>query len=288
MMNAPEQPLNYKALSWTVAAHLVLLLLFAFWKFSSPAAAAPVQEMGMEVNLGTSDNGSGDDQPMDMDDPAAAVSVSERSASAAEEAVQERAVEETDEADAPEVATVKPAISTRRPKNTATPRTTARNTRPPAQPVARNAQPVPDRKPRYVYQGNTGKGGNSATANRPGMSEGNTSGDGDRGVPGGTPGAANYTGSPGRGTGGISHSLGGRNIVSFPPKEAEFRAGGRVVVRVTVNREGTIVNKQVINATNAELRPIALRKLGQVKFNRNENAPAEQFGNITFVFKTRN
>jgi hypothetical protein len=54
-----------------------------------------------------------------------------------------------------------------------------------------------------------------------------------------------------------------------------------------VNRNGVITNKQVVSASNGELRNIALRKIEKVKFNKSEDAPEEQFGNITFVFKTR-
>ena len=70
-------------------------------------------------------------------------------------------------------------------------------------------------------------------------------------------------------------------------KEARFRQGGKVTVRVTVNRAGEIVNKQVVSSSNSELSPLALQKLAQVRFNQSETAPAEQFGTITFVFKTR-
>jgi outer membrane biosynthesis protein TonB len=147
-------------------------------------------------------------------------------------------------------------------------------------------KPAPVQKPRYVFSGSAGRGGNRAAANMPGTNEGNTHGNGDRGVPGGTPGAANYTGIPGRGNG-ISHTLSGRSIVAFPPPDADFREGGKVVIRITVNREGAIVNKTVKSATNAEIRAIALRKVDKVKFNKSENAPEEQFGDITFVFKTR-
>jgi outer membrane biosynthesis protein TonB len=283
-MATDQKSFNYKALSWTVGVHAVLLLLFALWKFGTPAVAAPVNELGMEVNLGTSDNGSGTDQLMDMDDPAPEAAADSR-ASTPPEAAGEHAVEETDDAEAPEAAPVKPTPRPGRP-TPAAPRPLV-NTRP-AQPVAASTITAQPRRPKFVYQGSTGNGGNGARENKPGTSEGNTTGPGDRGVPHGTPGATNYTGTPGTGTGGINHSLAGRNIVAFPPKEAAFREGGKVVVRVTVNRDGAIVNKQVVSATNAELRPIALRKVGQVKFNRSDDAPAEQFGNITFVFKTRN
>ena len=286
-MASEQQTINYKALSWTIGAHVLIILLLILWKFSTPAAAAPVVEMGMEVNLGTSADGSGTDQPMDMEDPAEVAAANNSRSSATEEAASERDVEQTDDADAPDVAPVK-TTPTRRPAPQTKP-AVVRNPTPATNP--QTAQPVPHpqpQKPKFVYTGSTGRGGNGAQENRPGAGEGNTTGDGDRGVPHGTPGASNYTGNPGSGTGGISFSLSGRNIVAFPPREAEFREGGKVVVRITVNRDGVVVNKNVVSASNPELRGIALRKLGQVKFNRSEQAPAEQFGNITFVFKARN
>jgi TonB family protein len=140
--------------------------------------------------------------------------------------------------------------------------------------------------PRYVYSGGNGPGGNNAIANHPGTSEGNTTGTGDRGVPGGTPGAANYTGSPGNGTGGISHTLSGRDI---SPKQfvAEFNEGGKVVVRVKVDRNGNIISKNIKSSPNRALSNIALQKLSQAKFSANPDAAPEQIGDVTFVFKTR-
>ena len=286
MLNATtQQPVNYKALSWTVGTHILLLLVFALWKYSTPVNAMPAPEMGMEVNLGTSADGSGADQPMDMEDPADAAAVNNRR-TAAQAAAADRDIERTDDADAPEVARTTPQPNTTVRNNPAPPqpRTNSANT---TQPNTRAVTAPQPQKPKFVYSGSTGRGGNGAAENAPGSSEGNTTGTGDRGVPHGTPGAANYTGSPGIGTGGISHSLGGRSIIDNSAREAEFREGGKVVIRVTVNREGTIINKQIVSASNAELRPIALRKLQKVKFNSKEDAPAEQFGLITIVFKTR-
>jgi TonB family protein len=263
----------------TAAVHILLLLLLMLWRFSMPAQETQLPEMGMEVNLGTSDNGSGTDQPMDMEDPAASASTARTAASAA---TANNDVERSEDDDAPSVATSTQIARQRSHNNTenhrgtsaaATTTTTARTTQP--------------QRPRYVYPGSNGRGGNSAAANMPGTSEGNTTGDGDRGVPHGTPGSPNYTGSPGSGTGGISYSLGGRTMIAFPPKEAQFRAGGRVIVRVTVARDGSVTNRTIKSSSNSELNQIALRKVQQVRFNASQTAPEEQFGDITFVFKTR-
>lgn len=284
MSIAKEQPqFNAKAAVWTVAVHALLLLLFFFITYMPPRVQ-PIEEMGMEVNLGTSADGFGTEQPMDVEEPAPDNAIAAgRSQQAENDAVHN--VVESDEPDAPAVniTPVKKTVTTTS-KNTNINNTRNRNTT--ARP-ANNTTPAPQQpKARYVYGGSTGTGGNSAATNAKGGSEGNTTGDGDRGVPGGTPGAPDYEGTPGKGNG-ISHNIGGRNIVAFPPNDAEFREGGRVTVRITVNRAGIITDKRIVSSSNAQIKEIALRKINSIRFNKSDTAPEEQFGNITFVFKTR-
>lgn len=283
-----EQQKNVKAISWTVGVHVLLILSFLLIRYTLPVVEVP-QELGMEVNLGTSENGSGNDQPEIPEDPAAAeAAVTAHQPAAADNDQPE--VHTSADNDAPAVvATHKtpknkkvvvvpvPATQPNKSKNTAT---------------QTNSKAVTAAaKPRYVYPGSTGKGGNSAAGNKPGGNEGIGQGNGDMGVPGGTPGASNYKGTPGNGNGGtsIGHSISGRSIVNHPDPSAEFREGGKVVIRVTVNKEGAITDSRVVSAGNATIRALALKKLQSVRFNKSATAPAEQFGNITFVFKaTRN
>ena len=272
---AVEQKINIRASVWTIAVHIALLLLFLFIRYGTPVVETPV-EMGMEVNLGTSDNGSGTDQPMATEAPAPeATAVTMSSASKQNNTSDE--ILKTEEADAPVINT--------KPEKKIVATTTDNNKKASKETSYQKSPVIAAQKPRYVFNGNTGKGGNNATANMRGTSEGNTRGNGDRGVPGGTPGASNYTGVPGWGNG-ISHTLSDRSIVAFPPPDADFKESGKVIIRITVNRDGAIVNKQVKSATNAEIRAIALRKADKIKFNKSDNAPEEQFGDITFVFKT--
>lgn len=276
-----DMPIKTKAWTWSIGIHIILLILFLLIKYSTPVVM-PVEELGMEVNLGTSDDGSGYDQPMDMDDPASAVGMRNSSAAAMQE-TNEKEFLESDEPDAPVVRRNVNTVNDRRNPAPATSRTTntTRNTNNSSTNTTQQTQ-----RPRYVYDGANGRGGNSATSNQPGTSEGNTTGDGDRGVPGGTPGASNYTGSPGPGTGGISHTLSGRDIT---PKRfsAEFNEGGKVVIRIKVDRNGNIISKTVRSSPSSTLTKIALQKLSQAKFSASPNAAPEQFGDITIVFKTR-
>lgn len=258
----------------TLGIHALLLLVLLLWKFSMPAQPAPVLDFGMEVNLGTGETGSGADQPMDVEDPA--VSFSKKSGASSPAGLTDIARSDDEEA---------PGITTGA-------RTGIHNDAVPARHQAGTAagnaaQQLQTQKPRFIYPGSRGQGGNSTTSNRPGTGEGIAGGPGDQGVPSGTPGATAYSGTPGNGTGGYSFSLAGRTIERAPTEGERFREGGKVVVRVTVNRDGEIVNKLVKSTTNSELNSIALRRLLHVRFNKSETAPEEQFGTITFVFKTR-
>src|ERR1700744_2500832 len=69
----PQPVVNNKALAWTVGVHALLLLLFIFLSYTIAPIPPTVTNDGggLEVNLGTSDNGSGTDQPMSKKDPSA-------------------------------------------------------------------------------------------------------------------------------------------------------------------------------------------------------------------------
>src|SRR5947209_7481775 len=65
-----QAAVNKKAIAWTVAVHAFLLLLFVLLRYTIATPPPTVQDLGMEVNLGSSDNGSGNDQPMSTQAPA--------------------------------------------------------------------------------------------------------------------------------------------------------------------------------------------------------------------------
>ena len=270
-MIAAQQPqpfINNKALAWTIGVHALLLLLFLFLSYTiTPVPPVVNDGGGLEVNLGTSDNGSGTNQPMAKKDPSAyQATVVYKSVSAKSSIPQD--IVRSAEADAPVVD----------------------NTR--KKPTVIKADPTPAEEghvqpsPKYTYAGDNGKGGNSAAQDKPGTSEGNGTGPGDKGVPGGTPGAANYTGIPGDGTGGIGHNLSGRDI--SPKKfEAEFNEGGTVVIHVTVDKNGTIIAKRLVRSSSSQLTRLAMDKLNGAHFSKSNGPEPEQSGDVTIIFKTR-
>lgn len=261
---------NPKAAIISIGAHVALLLLCLFVGYTLPATSAPTEEMGMEVNLGSSDDGSGDDQPFSTDNPA--YQPEEMSKSQVDNNDAETPNDMTTDENDVDAAVVK---TNPKPNKTQSNKTD------------NQAKPIAQQKPKILFPASNGNGGNAAQINQAGSSEGNGTGNGDKGVAGGTPGASNYSGIPGNGTGGIGHSFSDRNLVVKPKPDAEFREGGKVVVRVTVNREGQVIAKRIKSQANAELGKIALKKIEEVRFSKSESAPPEQFGDITFVFKSR-
>lgn len=258
-----QPPVNYKALAWTVGVHALLFLLF-FLLYTTTQIPPPIDNSGgLEVNLGTSETGSEHDQPSSTKDPAAyQASVVFKSVAAKSSIPKD--IARTTQADAPDV-------------NTANKKDGKAPT---------NEKGHKQEKPKYTYAGDNGQGGNSANQNLPGKSEGITTGPGDQGVPGGTPNAANYTGIPGNGTGGIGHTLSGRTI--SPDKfEAEFHESGKVVIHVTVDRNGNIVNKFVKSSSSPQLTRLAIEKLNNSRFSKSEGPEPQQFGDVTIIFKTR-
>jgi len=270
-----NQNKELKAATGTILFHAIILLLLFWWTFKVPVPA-PVQELGIEVNLGNSDNGSGNDQPMSVEDPSAGDAANSEAA-AAQASKQEADIIRSDEKDAPAI--------NQKPKDDKKLSNKAETIKPKKTNNTQVAKHDPHRHLGVPLYAGEGHNGNNASQNLHGTSEGNTTGKGDRGVPGGVPGSANYTGSPGNGTGGISHTLTGRRI-SPDRFVAEFHEGGVVVVRVTVDRDGNIINKVVKSSPNSQLSKMALQKLSESKFSPNPNAAPEQFGLVTIVFKT--
>ncbi|MBD0333544.1 MAG: hypothetical protein ICV66_12920, partial [Chitinophagaceae bacterium] len=67
-----ERQKNLKASAITFGIAGILTLLFIFWKWALPSVPQPVFDELIEVNLGSGDQGFGNDQPMLPGEPAPA------------------------------------------------------------------------------------------------------------------------------------------------------------------------------------------------------------------------
>lgn len=289
---------NTKALSLTVGIHLLLLLIFFFVKYQAVTPPA-LESFDVELTtaLGTSDNGLGiDPAEMVMGAPAPPATTAEagsaadggntEASSSSESDINQD--ETNDEVAATEhahsTAVLKRAVTNNKTPNPATP--VAHNrTNTPTQPsnnsnsrnTAANINNGAPRNatPKYSYTGSNGPGGNGADQNAPGAtSRGNGTGNGQQGKPGGDPNGLSYSGG-----------VNGRSIVAGPDNRAEFREGGRVSIKVWVNRDGTITRYSILSAANSTIRAIAAQKVKAIRFNRLPSAPLEQNGVIVINFK---
>lgn len=294
-MAVQTQQKNLKAFSITIAVHALILVALFLIGFSAPPPL-PDQDLGMEVNLGTSDDGMGDEQPLNPNPPAASQPVPSTppptpSQTASEGNTQELATQNEEEA--PEVAKpVKPAPKPKEISKTLDVKPEKVTRKPKTEMPPKPAPPAPAPKPKALYSGgtsNSANSGNNANGSNNSNGEGNTGRPGDRGNINGDPNATGYTGNGGTGRGASDFRLRGRNLVARPSVTWEGNETGYVAVTIKVDRDGNVVSathtlkSSTIN--NSQAIRIALEAAKKIKYNASQEAPEEQFGLIRFFFK---
>lgn len=261
MTDSFEIKKNSQAFSYTA---LICGMIFLFVFFYNFPIAIPVVKYPpdlIEINLGNDKEGRGDVQPLIKGTPG---EQADHSTPAKVAATSTKDIE-SDNSDNPDAAAVnKSPIKNKDPKEV-TPvnktHTTTNYTTPDKQPV---------KKPKSLYGGGTGTGGNNATEDNGFRNQGNKDGNGDIGSPNGTP------------TGRV---FGVRNA-SFGTLKDEFNENAKVAVIVTVNAEGSVTNATVIDkgttTTNSKIRALAHQQAMQLKFPKGK---AEETGTIIFNYK---
>lgn len=287
-----ESRKNMKAGGYTALICVLLLVIFLFVRWTLPPLPEIPQDEGIEVNLGNSDQGLGEDQPFLPGQPSPqdqqAYTPPKVTAPQPEEAVKD--VETDDKtADAPEIK--KPPVT--KPKAEKIPeKDVVKNTpKKVEQPVSNPTPPAP--KPKAVFKGvnGNGTGGNDADTYKKGGNQGIAGGTGDQGRPGGDPDSKNYTGPGGRGNSGVSISRGlqGRKITQLPSFQDDFNENAKVAVDIKVDASGSVTSAvyQPRGSTTADgtMKAIAIRKALQIKFN---SGGSESMGTIIFNFKLHN
>lgn len=120
-------------------------------------------------------------------------------------------------------------------------------------------------------------------------SEGDDSLPGDKGDERGDPYASTYYGAPGSGSGTGGYGLSGRSLVSRGKVEQDCNEEGRVVVRITVDRNGKVIQATpgVKGTTNND--PCLLEPARKTAFlhrwNLDSKAPNQQIGFVVVNFK---
>ena len=275
-----ERQKNIRAFAITSGIAGSLLLLFIFLKWSIPTIPeAPAQEF-IEVNLGSGDLGSGDDQPMLPGEPAPAEQLAYTPPTPVQSQVSDAKDVDTD--DRPTNTTTaevrRPAVS--KPNATKIDNDNkVVKTNPAPQQAVVQAPP----KPKAVLgrtTGGNGNGGNGADNYRPGTGEGIAGGQGDQGRPGGSPNGTSYTGSP---------KNFGVKVLNLPAQsfQDDFNKNAKIAVEVTVDGNGKVTSASLTprgssGTATSEMKNTALRLARQLKFG---NSDGGQKGIVVFDFK---
>ncbi|MBD0333340.1 MAG: hypothetical protein ICV66_11865 [Chitinophagaceae bacterium] len=274
-----ERQKNVKASLITFGVAGILVLLFIFWKWPLPSLPQPTFEELIEVNLGSSDQGFGSDQPMLPGEPAPAQQTAYNPPTPVQSHASEVKSVETDDRDETAPAIKNPVVTkpnaTRINDNSKTIRTTTT-----PQPVITETPP----RPKAVLGrtvGSNGNGGNGAETYQRGGNEGIAGGNGDQGRPGGSPNGRNYNGTP--------RNIGVR-VVSIPSQsfEDDFNENAKVALDVVVNESGRLISASLqprgTTTSNRKIIDIARRRAYEINYPKYDGGFKQT---LIFDFKLR-
>lgn len=266
-MNDFEHKNDRKAARWALLATVLFagVTVCALLWLGLYRTFPPPPEYGIEVNLGYSEDGSGDFQAFEPD--ASPVEPSEPEQAQAEE---ESVLAVSEEAPA------LPKQDKPREKKKEQPRPQTVKEQKPQEKVEEPKEP--EINPMALYPGK--RKGTEVSR------QGETGKPGDQGKPNGDANAKGYTGSGG--SGGISFSLNGRTLMSLVKPQYDSEEEGTVVVRIYVDRNGKVTRAvpgaKGTTTMDGNLWKTAEKAALQSKFVPKENAPDEQVGTITYRF----
>jgi colicin import membrane protein len=212
----------------TSVFHLIVLLILLFFLIYTPIPVA--SGGGILIDFGDTEAAGGEFEPSMNEQP-------ETQPAASQQPVADKADEEDimtqDFEEAPAVVK-KPVKKTEVKK----PVTKPAEIKPRVTEKPKEKAPVADKRAMY-----SGKG--KATKDE-GKSQGIYKGDGNQGSPDGTPGGGNEGNGSGTGSGtGLGIQVGGglenRKVLALPKPEFRVQRDGKVVVEVTVNRDGKVI-----------------------------------------------
>ncbi len=235
-------------------ALLIVALLFLGMTYQNP----PPEEQGVEVNLGDSDFGSGDNpQPEPTENPAPRPTAPKHT-TATTEKVSTQSTQQSI------------ALNKKEDK-----KETKENKVEPKEPTKEE----PKLDPRASFPG-------MKKTDQKGGSEGKTFGPGNQGKAGGDPNSNRYDGVPGKG--GMGWSLTGRTAKALPEPNYNSSQQGKVIVKIWVNRDGVVTRAEATansTITDAKLKHQAEQAALKAKFSPDPNATELQTGTITYFFR---
>jgi len=253
-----ERNKNIQASVFTVFICLLIFFIFFYIRWSLPIIEKPLLTEGIEVNIGNSDVGSGEVQPLVQGEPGPESNQTPEQPTTPTNTAP--ATEQSTEKDDPD------AVATHTNKTTK---------------VTKPVAVAPVNKPKTVmpkYSGGNSNGGNSKDNYNDSRSEGNDkSGVGDKGKPWGSIDGTVYDGPGGTRV----YGLGKRRITRFPTFTDDFSENAKVAINIVVDKNGNVtyaaVNPNGTSTANKQTRAVALKRAKEIKFETSEQ---EQRGTI--------
>lgn len=245
----------------------LFVLLFILCLFLGLTYLDPPPENGIAINFGTTETGMGDKQPTEAIQSAPTPTASSQAAAAKEEILTQNNEE---------AVVIK---ETKKPQKTT------------KEATKEEVKPKPAEKPQPSKSTSDAlssliNGPKSDGKAQGGQGDDNTAGD--KGSPNGDPYASAYFGS-GSGTGGgRGYGLNGRKLSSSGKEVQNCNESGTVVVQITVNRSGNVIDARYTKGTtntNPCLVNPAIATAKKYKWQSDPNAPETQVGFIVVNFK---
>lgn len=244
--------MNNKIISGIVTAAIMAVVVAVLLAFGYDPPDPPIPEEGVEVNLGDSDYGMGYDAQ-----PASTAAATQAPMAPNQVATQQAEPTPNVGANTSEGNTVKPVAE---------------------QPKEVVKEPEINKNALFTGRRNQQSGSGS---------QGVAGGTGDQGKPNGNPNSSNYTGNGGGN--GMNYSLAGRSNVTLPRPNYSSNEQGTVVIQIWVDRDGKVTRAEYqpkgSSTSNGYLVSQARAAALRARFNADPNAPDEQKGTITYIFK---
>jgi protein TonB len=256
-MTAAEKKSKRKGIIGTILIHTLLMVAFLFMglKYQDP----PPAEEGISINFGFSEEGFGEVEPESTEELTEIV----------EEEIIEQQIESTEEIVTQSLLETPVVEKTEKKKKVI-------KKEEPKEEVIEEKKPEVNKKALYP--------GSKKTKT---SSEGNKKGDGNQGSIDGDPNSEVYEGG-GIGKNGTAYQLGGRKVEYKAKPIYNLQVEGKVVVIITVDRLGNVINAipgaKGSTTLNKQLLQRAKTAALKTKFDPKQTAPTNQQGKIVYLF----
>ncbi|MCX6254372.1 MAG: hypothetical protein NTV31_07835 [Bacteroidia bacterium] len=272
----------------TAIIHLVLLLLLVLVGFS--VAPPPEVEEGIIVNFGTDETGLGMIEPSP---PALQEETSPPLPSSVKVKSEEEPLLTQNTEEAPEVKKVDPEAEKKKLEKIEADKKVREQLevdriRKQQEEIERKRIEAEQQRQSDIMNRTKNALANSKNAGTSSTGEGIAGGPGNQGVPSGSVDSKVRGDGSGLGNKGISYDLKGRGFQKLPPPKYDYQGEGRVVVEVSVDRSGKVVQAipGVKGSTTLDeyLLKVAKDAALEASFEVKSDAPAIQKGTITYNF----